>query len=79
MVKMEEFAKEQARENSSDGVILMGVNADTRQEISLTVGEYNYGALYLGTTGSGKTRAILANAEYCMEAGMPFIMVSTLR
>lgn len=75
MVKMEEYAKEQARENNTDGVILMGVNADTKQEIRLTVGEYNYGALYLGTTGSGKTRAILANAEYCMEAGMPFIMV----
>ena len=37
--------------------------------------EYNSHGLYLGTTGSGKTRAILANAEYCIKEGIPFVML----
>lgn len=74
-VKIEEYAKEKEREQSTEGEIPFGVDPDTGKTINLTIWEYNYHALYLGTTGGGKTTAILNNIEQCMISKMPCIVL----
>lgn len=73
--KIEEYAKVAEKEKALDGDMPFGINAETKQEVKLTVKEFNTHALYAGTTGGGKTRAILSNVEYCAEKGIPLILL----
>jgi hypothetical protein len=72
---MEKITNKKQINKSHDGEIPFGFREDTGEPVSLTVDEYNYHALYAGTTGSGKTTAILNNMEHCAKTGLPFIML----
>lgn len=61
--------------NTFDGEIPFGIREDNSKEIRLTDDEFNYHALYLGTTGAGKTTAILNNIEHCAQIGLPCVML----
>ena len=70
---MDKVSIKQAINKSHDGEIEFGFREDTGRPIYLTDDEYNYHALYLGTTGAGKTTAILNNIEHCAKLGIPCI------
>lgn len=71
--KIFKYAKQTKIEADADGDIQFGCREDNGQEINLTDDELNYHALYLGTTGAGKTTAILNNIEHCAKMGIPCI------
>ena len=73
--KIEEYAKDAEKNKGLDGDMPFGINAETKQEVNLTVWEFNTHALYAGTTGAGKTKAILNNVEYCAAKGIPLLLM----
>ena len=72
---IELHAKESNKEKEIEYGTEIGVNAITSKPVFITDEEFNSHALYLGTTGGGKTVAILTNIEYCAINGIPCVML----
>ena len=70
---MEKIANKKLINKSHEGEIPFGFREDSGKLVYLTDDEFNYHALYLGTTGAGKTTAILNNIEHCAKMGIPCI------
>ncbi|MDQ5921378.1 MAG: conjugal transfer pilus assembly protein TraD [Pseudomonadota bacterium] len=72
---IEEYLKDVGKDNAQDGSINIGINPITKKNVLLTEKELNSHALYIGTTGGGKTTAILCNVEHCAINGIPCILM----
>lgn len=75
IIAIELNTKEKSKNINNFGDMPFGINATNGTDVNLTMEEFNYHALYLGTTGAGKTNAILNNVEYCARKGIPCIMM----